>query len=352
MTSFVFLSLISSYSLNAAERIRSYEVNVNPMRMNQIADHFEVVKKLSKGFEVYVKEQDVETFLKLAPQAKLLLQNIQSEYKSLENEKQLEVGKYRKFEDVEQDLQTIVSKYKDLATLESYGLSGEGRKLYALKISTSKKDNQKNKPQVMITAATHGDELITVEVLFSLLNELLEGYGKDSRLSKILDGRDIYIIPVVSPDSFEARERYVAGVDPNRSFPWPLNVNNKSVDCILSLMNFTNAHQFSGSLDLHAYGKLVMFPWAYKSTPPEAKDEILMKDLVSSMARENQYKAGQISTTIYVAKGSSADYFYWMKQTQAIAVELSNQKIPAYKTIPKVVDEAREMVWTFLEHFN
>ena len=354
ITSFVFLSLISSYSLKAAEKIRSYEVNVNPMKMNQIADSFEVVKKLSNGFEVYVKEQDVEAFLKLAPQAKLLLQNIQSEYKSSENEKLLEVSKYRKFEDVERDLQTIVSKYKDLATLESYGLSGQGRKLYALKISTSKRENNnsKIKPQLLITAATHGDELITVEVLFSLLNELLEGYGKDSRLSKILEGRDLYFIPVVSPDSFEARERYVLGVDPNRSFPWPLNINNKSVDCILSLMNFTNAHQFNGSLDLHAYGKLVMFPWAYKSTPPDSKDEVLMKDLVLSMARENQYKAGQISTTIYVAKGSSADYFYWMKQTQAIAVELSNQKVPSYNTIPKVVDEAREMVWTFLEHFN
>lgn len=353
-TSFVFFFFISSLTLEAAEKIRSYEVNVNPMRMNQIALNFEVVKKLSNGFEVYVKEADVEIFLRLAPQAKLLLKNIQSEYKSVENDKLLEVAKYRKFEDVERDLQAFVSKYKDLATLETYGLSGEGRKLYALKISTSKNENipLKNKPQVMITAATHGDELITVEVLFSLLNELLEGYGKDSRLSKILEGRDLYFIPVVSPDSFEARERYVLGVDPNRSFPWPLNENNKSVDCIQSLMKFTNAHQFMGSLDLHAYGKLVMFPWAYKSTPPEDKDEVLMKDLVQSMARENKYKAGQISTTIYVAKGSSADYFYWKKQTQAIAVELSNQKVPAYNTIPKVVDEAREMVWTFLEHFN
>jgi predicted deacylase len=322
--------------------------------MNQIADRFEVVKKLdlNRGYEVYVKEEDVLAFLDLAPNAKLILSNIQSTFKSDKNEKQLEVAKYRKFEDVETDLLALVAKYKDLASLESYGVSSQGRKLYALKIKTPQKEGSKNLPQVMVTAATHGDELITVEVLFSLINELLAGYGKDTRLTKILEGRELYFIPVVSPDSFEARERYVAGIDPNRSFPWPENANNRPADCILSLMNFTNAHQFAGSLDLHAYGKLVMFPWAYKSTPPESSDAVVMEDLVQRMAKENQYKAGQISTTIYVAKGSSADYFYWKKKTQAIAVELTNQKVPAFKTIPKIVNEAREMVWTFLEHFN
>jgi hypothetical protein len=95
-----------------------------------------------------------------------------------------------------------------------------------------------------------------------------------------------------------------------------------------------------------------MYPWGYTKTPPESKDEVIMSDLVQTMARQNQYKAGQISTTIYIAKGSSADYFYWKKNTQAIAVELANQKVPPYGKIPSIVNEAREMIWTFLEHFN
>jgi hypothetical protein len=349
LTSFLFLSL---FNANAVESIRSYEVTVNPMRMNQIADRFEIVKKLARSYEVYVKEDNVNDFLKLAPQAKLLLKNIHSEFNSDDKSAQLNLAKYRKFIDVERDLNTIVSTYKDIASLETYGITKGGRKLYALKISSPNKNLLSDKPEIMVTAATHGDELVTVEVLFSLINEMLAGYGKDPRFTKMIDGRIIYFVPVVSPDSFEARERYVQGLDPNRSFPWPENINNKTVDCIQGIMDFSNAHKFMGSLDLHAYGKLVMFPWGYTENPPGPKDQVLLSDLVQAMARENQYKAGQISTTIYVAKGSSADYFYWKKNTQAIAVELADQKVPPFNAIPKVITEAREMMWTFLEHFN
>ncbi len=333
------------------EIIRSYKVIANPMRMNQIADRFEVVKKLTTGYEVYVKEEDAKFFLELAPSAELINANTQSAfYADKSKAESLNISKYRKFADVERDLNTIAASYKDMATLESYGVTKGGRKLYALKISTNNSNTPR--PEVMVTAATHGDELVTVEVLFSLINELLAGYGKDPRLTKIIDGRDIYFIPVVSPDSFEARERYVGGIDPNRSFPWPENTTNKTVDCIQGIMDFSNAHKFAGSLDFHAYGKLVMFPWGYTKQAPISKDEVILRDLVRSMARENQYKAGQISTTIYIAKGSSADYFYWKNKTEAIAVELADQKVPSYNSIPLVTQEAREMTWTFLEHFN
>jgi hypothetical protein len=341
--------LLFSFQLQAVERIRSYKVIATKKVMNQIASRFEIVKKLSRGYEVYVKEEDVKSFLRMAPKSRLLEKNIQSIF-SIENEKSFSLSQYRKYADVERDLQTMALTYKDLVSLETYGVTKGGRKLYALRVSSQK--SQSVKPQVMITAATHGDELVTVEVLFSLMNELLAGYGKEARLTQLIDGRDIYFIPVVSPDSFEARERYVQGMDPNRSFPWPENINNKSVDCIEALINFSNTHNLVGSLDLHAYGKLVMFPWGYTTSPPESRDEVVFNDLVQTMARENEYTAGQISTTIYIAKGSSADYFYWKKKTQAIAVELSNQKVPIYSSIPKVVNEAREMVWTFLEHFN
>jgi hypothetical protein len=347
-SSVLFFILIFSSSVSfSKEIIRSYFVSSKIKNLPLVARHFEIVSKEQNGFLVYVPEENVEKFSMMVPSAKLLNLNIQSTEKNNSSQ-------YRKYADVERDLIAFSQKYSSLATLETYGISKEGRKLYALKLSTNNLNakNKTNKLQVLVTAATHGDELITVEVLFSLIGELLEGQAKDSRLQKILDGRDIYFIPVVSPDSFEGRERYVQGIDPNRSFPWPEQEVNKTVDCIQALMDFTNAHQFVGSLDLHAYGRLVMYPWAYTKTPPDSKDAVLFGDLVRRMARENQYTAGQISTTIYVAKGSSADYFYWKKGTKAIAVELAGQKVPPFNTIPKVVTEAREMLWTFFENFN
>lgn len=334
-------SLVTSLAFGA-EKIRSYEVSVSAVEMDKIASSFEVVRKLAHGYEVYVQEEDLKAFLKLAPKARLLSENIHA----ANDEKAL--NQYRKYADVEADLKAIVATYKDLASLETYGVSKEGRTLYALKLSTG----GDNKPRLMLTAATHGDELITTEVLFALTNELLSGYKKEARLTRILDGRDLYIIPVVSPDSFEARERYVQRKDPNRSYPWPDKPNNPTVDVIQSMMDYTNKMKFTGSLDLHAYGKMVMYPWAYTKKAPASSDEVMFKDLVQAMARDNRYDAGQISTTIYVAPGSSADYFYWKSGTKAIAAELGREKIPSYNKIPNVVNEAREMVWSFLESFN
>ena len=47
---------------------------------------------------------------------------------------------------------------------------------------------------------------------------LLSEYGKNDRITKILDTAEIYFVPVVSPDSYPY-SRTVEGVDPNRNFP-------------------------------------------------------------------------------------------------------------------------------------
>ena len=339
----IFWCLFISLSASATEKIRSYEIPfMNPLAMNKIAREFEVVAKLEKSFVVYVLEEDKDKFLKLAPRAILINPDIHLD------ETSKEAGKYRKYADVERDLKVLEETYKSLVKLEVYGKTAQGRNLYALHISTG----GESKPKLMVTAATHGDELITTEVLFALTNELLSGFNKDIRLTKILTGRDITIIPVVSPDSFEARERYVQRKDPNRSYPWPENPTNKTVDVIQAMMDFSDKMKFTGSLDLHAYGRLVMFPWGYTKKAPALSDVTGLKDLVMTMAKDNQYKTGQISTTIYVAEGSSADYFYWKSGTRAIAAELGREKVPSYSKIPSIVSESREMVWSFLEYFN
>lgn len=341
----VIFILLFSQTLLASDAIRSYRVNNNPVEMLKIASQYEVVKRLKNGFEVYVKEEEVKNFLTLAPAAVLLEKNIHSGFANKA------ASNYKKFIDVEKDLLNFESTYKDMATLLTYGTSKNGKKLYALKLDT--KINQGKKPEIMITAATHGDELITVEVLISLMSEMFSQYGKDERITKILDGRTIYFIPVVSPDSFDSRSRYVEGEDPNRAYPWPEKPGSgSSLGVINSLINFTNQHNLAGVLDIHAYGRMVMYPWGYTTEAPKGSDAVVMNDLVLDMAKENQYTAGQISTTIYVAKGSSADYYYWKNKTHAIAVEIGNEKVPNYSKIPKFVNESREMIFRFIENFN
>jgi len=342
------LLIVSIYFASAysEEIIRSYKVPLDHVRMNAVANEFEVVKKLSDGYEIYVPFELESKFLTLAPEAKLLQKDINYKLKSLQKMRSGILDSYRKFPQIETELKDIVTKFPQLASLEIYGKTAQGRNLYALRLGSAS-----NKPALMISSATHGDELITVEVLLTLVHELLDGHESNQRLAKMLDEHVIYIIPVVSPDGFANKTRYVQNKDPNRVFPWPENPNNKPIDCVDAWMKFADSHNIIGSVDLHASGKLVMYPWSYTTQAPPPQDEREMKDLVTKMAQENRYKAGQISTTIYVAKGSSADYFYWKNKTRAIAIEFTDQKVPDPKRIPSIVNESREMFWQFIEHF-
>ena len=76
-----------------------------------------------------------------------------------------------------------------------------------------------------------------------------------------------------------------------------------------------------------------------------------MENLTTLMAKENGYVHGPIATTIYVAKGSSSDYYFWKHNTVSVAMELGRSKAPPVGEISASVDETRESVWRFLEHF-
>ncbi len=218
-----------------------------------------------------------------------------------------ELRGYHTFETVESHLNQIVANFPKLASLETYGHSKEGRPLYALRMAGKVVGN---KPEIMLTAATHGDELITVEVLFGLMDALTAGYGQNARLTSILDNHVIYFLPVINPDGYIRRSRYANGVDPNRNYPWLENPDRTPNECIKGVIDFFQRHDFRASIDFHAAMGLFMYPWAYTQDAVDVVDETALENVTSRMGATNGYGHGQISRILYVAEGSSADYYY------------------------------------------
>lgn len=346
MKTLFLITLLAIQTLRANEIIQSFKVNKTNPQMQKIADLFEVKDQLKDGYLVYVIKERVAEFKNLAPMAKLISQDINAHIKNKS------LNGYHKFEQVKAMYYEFAQKYADVAKIEVFGESAKGNELFALRVSDNVHLDEKE-PKLMITSATHGDELITVEVQLRLVKELLEGAKKDPRLQRMIDEHVIYFIPVVNPDGFTRRSRYASGrVDPNRDYPWPDRPNRVSkVTCIKHLIDFYHKHDFKGSMDIHASGKMVMFPWAYTRDNISSADFNFMDKLTEDMAKENKYRHGPISKVIYVAKGSSADYYYWKNGGVALAIELTTTKVPSARRIPSVVDEAREMTWKFIESF-
>ncbi len=331
------------------QQLSSYRVaGLSESVMLKISERFEITKpdRAPGVYQIIVPTAQSLEFLQLAPVAELLQKDISADLH------RWSLLPYRNYSQVIEKLYQIAKQNPGIAKVIQYGQSKSGNPLVALKISDNVEDSTESEPALMLTAATHGDEIITTEVLLELLDEMVNGYGSNPRFERMINGTEIYFIPVVNPDGFIRRSRYDNGVDPNRSYPFPGGpTNSKASSCIAPLIEFFESVGFAGSIDIHAYGELVMYPWGYTKDSVTAPDVQKFDDLAAKVASTNSYTYGPIATTIYVAKGSSADYYYWKRQTRAIAIEVGTSKAPSPDKIPSYVDAQRESTWLFVESF-
>ena len=245
---------------------------------------------------------------------------------------------------VTSDLTAWSKAYPDQTEAVEYGRTADNRPLLAFHIK-GKKALQDNSG-IMITGATHGNEILTVDTVMGITNYVLTNL-QSPRITAILAKHDLWLIPVVSPDSYVDKDRYVEGVDPNREYPWPAKPQRDTTPVIKSLMKFFDGHKMAATLDYHSVAKVVMWPWAYTTT--KANDETKFMAIAKKMTDANRYKSGQIAKVMYIAAGSSADYYYWKQGSMAMAVELSKGTPTSATTGEEMAKENLESTLGFLE---
>lgn len=155
-------------------------------------------------------------------------------------------------------LKTWENEAPELVELGTYGKSSKGVDLYYLRLKNER--NNKEVPVVLITGAIHGNEPWSTTSILGYAGTLIDQYGDDDRITKIVDESDIYFIPVVSPDTFP-RSRHVDGVDPNRNFPTQQDPNRVSVLPIRALQEFFLKINPRAAISGHTFGRVFLHPW-------------------------------------------------------------------------------------------
>ena len=90
--------------------------------------------------------------------------------------------------------------YPDLVDLYEVGASYEGRPIIQVTLTNKKTGKDTDKPAAFFEGGRHSGEVTASESAFWLLNHLLENYGKDPEITKLLDTKTIYIRPENNPD--------------------------------------------------------------------------------------------------------------------------------------------------------
>lgn len=123
---------------------------------------------------------------------------------------------YWVFSEVESALKEWVAAYPNLCKLESAGKSGEGRDIWAVTMTNRATGCPCAKSAFYFDGNHHAGEVTGSMISMYTIKHLLENYGKDDRVTRILDRYAVYAIPRISPDGAEV---YLTTPDTLRSVP-------------------------------------------------------------------------------------------------------------------------------------
>jgi len=155
--------------------------------------------KTGKDFvEIVVTEQERDAFQKAGRKVATIIPNLDTYIAGI-IKSQTPDAAYFTYETMTATLQEWSKKYQSIARLVSIGKSCEGREIWAMKVSDNP-DLDEKEPACLITGAHHAREWISIEVPMEALKQYLEGYGKDERLTRLVNEREVWFVPMVNPD--------------------------------------------------------------------------------------------------------------------------------------------------------
>jgi murein tripeptide amidase MpaA len=100
-------------------------------------------------------------------------------------------------------LQAYAARWPNLFALSSIGRSYEGRDIWLITATNTATGKHEDKPAFWIDGNIHAAELSACNACLYYLDQLANGYGKDTQITHLLDTRTFYICPRLNPDGAE-----------------------------------------------------------------------------------------------------------------------------------------------------
>jgi hypothetical protein len=273
---------------------------------------------------------------------------------------------YHTYSEITSLTKSVADAHPAIARRFSIGRSYLGRELWAMKISDNVGTDEAE-PEVLFDGGHHADEHMGVEMVIRIMRWLFDGYGHDTRITNIVNGREIYLVFSVNPDGADydiAHGRFhywrknrqptpgtgYTGTDLNRnySYRWGGGGRTSSNPAAITyrgtgpfstpearaMRDFLASRVVGGRqqirthITFHEAGRLVMWPYGYTyaNLPGDmtAQDYQALVHMGRQMAKTNGYKPEQASD-LYISSGTTRDYAYGVYRIFSYTFEMSNR---------------------------
>ncbi|WP_414715141.1 M14 family zinc carboxypeptidase [Stackebrandtia sp.] len=297
---------------------------------------------------------------------------IDTVYKKVEHKSKADdgtyYGGYHTVAAHEEHLDAVAKAHPDLAKVYDIGDSwlktkGQGghdiKAICITKIADGDCEQKPDskKPRFSMIAQIHARELSTGEVAWKWIDKLVDGYGNDDAVTKLMDSTEMWVVPIANPDGVDEvasggdspkmqRKNMDdsngdcgsdKGVDLNRnsSFEWAADddpcgeeypgtkaASEPETQGLEQWLKSIHPDQRGDNptdpapddardvfITLHSYGNYVIVPWGY--TDDASPNDAALRALGDKMAQSNGYKVGNNGETVgYGTPGTTDDYTY------------------------------------------
>ncbi len=356
----------------------------NKFQRSKIANTGAVIENIGSD---YVIAFGTDAELKAVKKTGLLLQNFVYDFHTMDFPGR--DANFHNYAELLKDMQDLALSSPELVAYEVIGKSLEGRDLVNLRISTDLANSSK-KPAVSFMGSHHAREHLSTEIPLLLAQYLVNEYkNKNPEVVKLLETREVNIIPLVNPDGSEydiSTGNYKAwrknrhrnsdgtyGVDLNRNYGYQWGTggssNSGSSDVYMgaapfsepetqTIRNFIDGKpNVTTLLSFHTFSELVLYPWGHKYNAIEtARDLKVFETMATTMAAWNGYTPQQASD-LYIASGDTTDWAYGTHKIFAFTFELDPRNAfgvggfyPGQAVIPVVFQKNLKPCLYLIEH--
>ncbi len=302
---------------------------------------------------LYVIEKELEALKKAGFKPEIIIPDMVSYSAQLQTSPGL-VG-YHDYHATLSLVDSLIHAFPDIIRKVNYGESVQGKPLFAVKISDNVMVNEPE-PEVGFDGCYHGDEIISAEILIRLMRELCLEYGQNKQVTRLVNEREIWFLPIVNPDGRQALTRRNSNeIDLNRDWgfmwdAWGNSAEPYSQPETRAMLEWLLDHQFVICQSFHAGKEMISFPWSYR--PSRAPDHAIIKALAAGYATASHYgnlAYGNGYQQLYPINGNAKDSYYGIRGALGWTMEVAKKKSPPFAEINHYYQQNRPAIFYLLE---